>query len=517
MYTNDTERLFAEGGMNDEGGTVDPVSGNDVPPGSLKSEVRDDIDAKLSEGEFVIPADVVRYIGLERLMKLRDEAKQGLSRMAEIGQMGNADQVENPESLHEGEDGFESEIDDIMKEVEGGETEENNFAAGGGVVRVPPADKDILAKYNIQRTSITNPALDVRLLKNAAGDSLYMTYFNGMPGGAIPEGYSVVDANPASRMTGTGFTDTTKTTTNTGSTVKQNVTGAASVDSGNTTLTTVGGTNNTGNVNNTLMTDLALGNVAVTGKDGKVTTTTEGGTTTDGGLGVNSYGGAITSDATGAVSTGAGGFTLNPDGTVTANKVNQGLTAAAGIVNPLLGIAARINNALATSSAADFTRSIADTMGTNTDTSTAAATAGPTGTGGNAASAAADAAAAATSMGMSGAAAGAASQAAADVITRGGNAADAAEAGRAAAAEVARGEQSSTEVLGQEEKESAYRESLGGFDVAGPMDFGGGTSGGGKYFDDQSMATMAFAKGGLVAKRTKKPTPARKKGIASKR
>jgi hypothetical protein len=108
-------RLFAEGGMNDQGGTVDPVSGNEVPPGSLQNEVRDDIDAKLSEGEFVIPADVVRYIGLERLMKLRDEAKQGLSRMAEIGQMGNAQEVDNPEALHEGEDGFESEIDDGFK------------------------------------------------------------------------------------------------------------------------------------------------------------------------------------------------------------------------------------------------------------------------------------------------------------------------------------------------------------------------------------------------------------------
>lgn len=508
MYTNNMARLFAEGGMNDEGGTVDPVSGNDVPPGSLKSEVRDDIDAKLSEGEFVIPADVVRYIGLERLMKLRDEAKQGLARMAEIGQMGNAQEVENPEALHEGEDGFESEIDDIMKEVDGEEMGEPKFA-GGGVVNVPSADKDILAKYNIPRTSISNPALDVRLLKNAAGDSLYMTYFNGRPGGAIPEGYSVVDANPASRMTGTGLTNTTKT----GSTVKQNVTGAASVDSGNQTLTKID--------NNTLATDLALGNVAVTGKDGKVTTTTDSGTTTDGGLGVNSYGGAITSDAAGGVSTGIGGFTLNADGTVTANKVNQGLTAAAGIVSPMLGIAARINNALATSSAADFTRSIADTMGTNTDTSTAAATAGPTGTGGNAATAASDAAAAASSMGLSDAAAGAASQAAADAITRGKSAADAAEAGRAAAADVARSEseagQSSTEILGQEERQAAYRESLGGFDVAGPSTFGGGTGGGGKYFDDQGNATMAMAKGGLVSKRTKKPTPARKTGIASKR
>ena len=104
MYNNDTERLFAEGGMNDEGGTVDPVSGNDVPAGSLQNEVRDDIDAKLSEGEFVVPADVVRYIGLERLMKLRDEAKAGLARMNEIGQMGNAEEVENPEALQEDEE-----------------------------------------------------------------------------------------------------------------------------------------------------------------------------------------------------------------------------------------------------------------------------------------------------------------------------------------------------------------------------------------------------------------------------
>jgi hypothetical protein len=485
MYTNNMARLFAEGGMNDEGGTVDPVSGNDVPPGAMQNEVRDDIPAKLSEGEFVIPADVVRYIGLERLMKLRDEAKQGLARMAEIGQMGNADQVKNPEALHEGDEGFESEIDDIMKEVEGEQSGEKEYAKGGAVY-VPPADKDILAQHNVQRTSITNPALDVRLLKNAAGESLYMTYFNDRPGGKIPEGYSVVDANPSSRMTGTSLTDT-KTT---GSTVKQNTAGGASVDGGNTNLAT--------STNNTSMTDLALAGAAVTGKDGKTSTPGGSETTTDGGMGVNSYGGNITSDAAGGVSTGVGGFTLNPDGSVSANTVNKGLTAAAGIVNPILGIAARVNNAVATNAAKDFSRSIADTMGTNADTSTAAATAGPTGTGRTAAQAAADAASAATSMGLSDSAAGAASQAAADAITRGKSASEAALAGSDAAS-------------------AAYRESLGGFDVAGPSTFGGGTGGGGKYFDDMGNSTMAYAKGGLVSKRTKKATPAQKRGIASKK
>ena len=42
--------MFEDGGLKDEGNTVDPVSGNDVPPGSTQEEVRDDIPAQLSEG-----------------------------------------------------------------------------------------------------------------------------------------------------------------------------------------------------------------------------------------------------------------------------------------------------------------------------------------------------------------------------------------------------------------------------------------------------------------------------------
>ena len=50
--------LFNEGGLRDEGGTVDPESGNEVPSGSLQKEVADDIPVMISEGEFVFPADV---------------------------------------------------------------------------------------------------------------------------------------------------------------------------------------------------------------------------------------------------------------------------------------------------------------------------------------------------------------------------------------------------------------------------------------------------------------------------
>lgn len=105
--------LLEEGGLLQEGGTVDEESGNEVPTGSLKEEVRDDIPAKLSEGEFVFPADVVRFIGLERLMKMRQAAKEGLKKMEAMGQMGNSE-----EATMEDDAEFETEIDDILEEID---------------------------------------------------------------------------------------------------------------------------------------------------------------------------------------------------------------------------------------------------------------------------------------------------------------------------------------------------------------------------------------------------------------
>ena len=106
--------MLEEGGLLQEGGTVDPASGNEVPAGSLQEEVSDDIPAQLSEGEFVFPADVVRFIGLERLMKMRQAAKEGLQKMNDMGQMGNAEEA----TMDDGADTeFETEIDDILAEV----------------------------------------------------------------------------------------------------------------------------------------------------------------------------------------------------------------------------------------------------------------------------------------------------------------------------------------------------------------------------------------------------------------
>ena len=121
--------LFDEGGLMQEGGTVDPVSGNDVPVGSTQEEVRDDIPAQLSEGEFVMPADVVRYHGLDKMMALRDEAKMGLQRMEAMGQMGNADEATIPDGVPFDMDDLEME-DDGLEMAQGGLV---NMANGGAM------------------------------------------------------------------------------------------------------------------------------------------------------------------------------------------------------------------------------------------------------------------------------------------------------------------------------------------------------------------------------------------------
>jgi len=101
---------------------VDPVSGNDVPPGSLPEEVRDDIDAKLSEGEYVVPADVVRFFGVKFFEDLRTMAKTGLQKMDEEGRIGGEPVAELPFDISE----LEVEDDDGMRMAIGGLVPEYN-------------------------------------------------------------------------------------------------------------------------------------------------------------------------------------------------------------------------------------------------------------------------------------------------------------------------------------------------------------------------------------------------------
>ena len=169
--------LLATGGMMQEGGTTDPVSGNDVPTGSLKEEVRDDIDAKLSPGEFVFPADVTRYIGLDKLMQIREAAKEGLKEMESKGQMGNAEEVDGDAV---DEDKFSTNIDEIIADLDGGDdnSEPKEFAEGG-IVKADPSYKDAPIK-GFRMVQYEDP--ETKAVK-------YIPFINGKPLLPIPKGY----------------------------------------------------------------------------------------------------------------------------------------------------------------------------------------------------------------------------------------------------------------------------------------------------------------------------------------
>jgi hypothetical protein len=79
----------------------------DPPPGATPEEVADDIPAYLSTGEYVLPANVVRYIGLKNITDLHQRA------LAELQQMEDLDIIENVD-----ENGYVEEDDDEMDYME---------------------------------------------------------------------------------------------------------------------------------------------------------------------------------------------------------------------------------------------------------------------------------------------------------------------------------------------------------------------------------------------------------------
>jgi hypothetical protein len=75
----------------------------DPPPGATPEEVADDIPAYLSTGEYVLPANVVRYIGLKNITGMHQRA------LSELQQMEDLDIIENVD-----ENGYVEEDDDEM-------------------------------------------------------------------------------------------------------------------------------------------------------------------------------------------------------------------------------------------------------------------------------------------------------------------------------------------------------------------------------------------------------------------
>jgi len=89
---------YAHGGMPCDSGMMSDPDGTMVPLGSSAENVADDIDAKLSQGEYVLPAHVVKWHGLKHIMDMQTEAEMGLMGMDMDGLLKNTGEEDEPES-----------------------------------------------------------------------------------------------------------------------------------------------------------------------------------------------------------------------------------------------------------------------------------------------------------------------------------------------------------------------------------------------------------------------------------
>lgn len=204
--------MFGDIGMAKSRAKKDPVSGNEIPKASTAEEVRDDIPARLSEGEFVLPADVVRYHGLEKLMNLRQEAKQGINTMDKMGQLGNADEATMPDDLP-------FDINDIEMQEGGFVNPTGTYQVPSNIATtpsyfqnyaqttapftpfVPPKQTAIPPIAPVTPPKTTGPTFQTLIpsegqrpvtkeYRNAAGQKLFIPFINNKPIYPIPEGYT---------------------------------------------------------------------------------------------------------------------------------------------------------------------------------------------------------------------------------------------------------------------------------------------------------------------------------------
>jgi hypothetical protein len=167
----------------------DPVSGNDVPPGSLPEEVRDDIPAQLSEGEYVVPADVVRYYGVKFFEDLRMQAKMGFEEMDAQGRIGG--EPMNGMEIVEPEDDLPFDLEDL-EVIEVIEMDEGGDVARRGMITAGSPD-DPLGALGLGAEGIglgaTASSVEMRKYVNEDGNVLMVMFINGDPVTPIPEGY----------------------------------------------------------------------------------------------------------------------------------------------------------------------------------------------------------------------------------------------------------------------------------------------------------------------------------------
>ena len=196
--------VLSEGGIADDGMDRDPISGNEIPAGSLAKEVRDDVDAKLSEGEYVVPADVVRYFGVNYFEKLRQKAKAGLEEMDKDGRIGGDPVGDSMDDIEE--DLSEEEMSMLNEMFKGGFVTSAGYQEGGSVT--PNVNNEFQLPQSVFAPApATAPAATPTTLYGPSGDVMVLMLpaeqerYNQL----ISEGYSTkpIEA-PTAGATDTG-------------------------------------------------------------------------------------------------------------------------------------------------------------------------------------------------------------------------------------------------------------------------------------------------------------------------
>lgn len=214
--------MLEGGGFNDEGGTVDPVSGNPVPIGNTKEGVRDDVPIMASEREYVVDAGTVNYFGVQ---KYNDEKKQALAGYKQMEKDGLMGQPTQGAMLDSNED-TPFNIEDLdVTDAEGqpvtmanGGIVPKGFYHGGYHYNPVPVGVDEMGRP-IQATSSTRqlnvnqpnrpqpetfkdvfPSQDeeymvTKYYRHPDGRNIPIIFINGVPIQNIPEGFVEVDPN----------------------------------------------------------------------------------------------------------------------------------------------------------------------------------------------------------------------------------------------------------------------------------------------------------------------------------
>ena len=208
-----TRMAFALGGSVED---VDPVSGNEVPTGSLPEEVRDDIPAQLSEGEYVVPADVVRFYGVKFFEDLRTQAKEGFAEMEANGRIGGEPlPPEGMEMVEPEDEDFPFDISELQTVAEDQpmvNMKDGGYLKGyneGGDVTTPvmpqqPVIPDVSAIFE---TNFMADNIEYREYRDpTTGTVATLRFVNGQPDSAakllIDQGYVTSENyNPAPEVT----------------------------------------------------------------------------------------------------------------------------------------------------------------------------------------------------------------------------------------------------------------------------------------------------------------------------